>query len=201
MKEPLRERGFSLVELMVVVIVLMIMTLAIVPQFGGTYRGEALRSAGRELASVVQLASSQAVISGRAHRLRLDPRSGRFWIVAAADEGEAGFAAAQGLPGGSGEVDPRIQVTLGRLMPAGEGEEDSPGEAGPPVAVPPPVEAAETFGSQDDDLAPAIEFRPDGTSEDRVVQLSDQDGFVLALRIHAATSRVRLRSHGRRGPE
>lgn len=163
-------RGFSLVELMVVVTVLLALTVMILPELGGTLEGELLRAAGRELVGVMELAQSQAVISQRAHRLRIDERDGRFWIEAPLGEGQPGFAPAPGLPGSVGEIDRRIRL---QVRTAGE-DASREGSSG------------------------TIHFRPDGTAEAGEVLLEDREGFRLALQVHPTTARVRAINLGRK---
>jgi len=40
----------------------------------------------------------------------------------------------------------------------------------------------------------SVTFYPDGTAEDRQVELTDRDGFRLALRINPITSRVQIKA-------
>lgn len=166
-------RGFSLVELMVVVTVLLALTVMILPELGGALEGELLRAAGRELVAVMQLAQSQAVTSQRAHLLRIDTRDGRFWIEAPLGEGESGFAPAHGLAGSAGEIDRRIRL---QVRSAGE---KAPAE----------------------DSSGTIHFRPDGTADAGEVLLEDREGFRLALRVHPTTARVRAVNLGRKAIE
>ena len=41
-------------------------------------------------------------------------------------------------------------------------------------------------------LQDAISFYPDGTADDREIELRDPDGYGLALRVNPVTSRVQL---------
>lgn len=174
-----RVRGFSLVELMVVVAVLGILAAIVAPSFQGTYEEALLSSASRELISAVRMAHGQAVATGRVTRLRFEPGKGTYSIEAAGGDGWGGtaagpgFAPVKGLPFDGGRIDPRIRVAVQSRGEAPEGRGESP--AGRESAR----GGAET-----------IHFRPDGTADPRVVVLEDREGFSIELRIDSSTSRV-----------
>src|SRR5436190_24011906 len=73
--------GFSLVELMVVLVLIGIMTAVIVPEMKGTYEDARLRATSRRLVGVFHLAYSRAVSLNQLHRVRFDRISGRYVIV------------------------------------------------------------------------------------------------------------------------
>jgi type II secretory pathway pseudopilin PulG len=163
---------------MVVIVVLMILTAMILPQFGGTYQDALLRSHGRQILEALNLAYSQAVTTGKRVRLRLDPGRGRFWLEERGEEGDGGFHPVAGLPGGAGELDPRISL-----------EVRAPREG--------MSRAAEDRPERDRDQGESgeiqsVTFRPDGTAQAREILLRDRDGFSMALRIEANTARARL---------
>ena len=182
-----RGRGFTLVELMVVVLVLAVLTGALIPEMMGTYEDALLRGTGRKLADAIGLASSQAVATGKTYRLRLLADKGLYRIETLVEGSREGprFAPAEGLPSAEGAIDRRIAVEMQPGAAAAPGEEapddrssgDSSGEAGPG----------------------AIELRPDGTAGGAVIVLRDPNGFRLALRVLPATSRVRIASLPREG--
>ena len=73
-------RGFTLIELMIVIVLLGIVGLAILPEMKGVYQDALLRSAGRELLDAFHLAYSRAVSLNRTHRVRIEESSRRFFI-------------------------------------------------------------------------------------------------------------------------
>ncbi len=168
-------RGFSLLELMVVLSLLAILSAMIVPQFASGYQDAILRAAGREVLSVMNLAYSEAVSLHRPHRLRFDVSEGRYWLEARREGDPEGFAPARGVPGSSGRLDRRISIFLKR-----------PSE-------PDPLEARDITAQEPSGSGDAVLFRPDGTAEAREILLRDRDGFGLSLGIDPVTARVRLR--------
>ena len=112
--------AFSLIELMVVVVLLVIMTALIVPEMRSTFEDAVLRSASRKLVSAMNLAHSRAVTLQQMHRLVLDPAAGRFVIERRArNEEGTGYVAMSDVPAGSGDLDKRITIQIQK-----EGEEN-----------------------------------------------------------------------------
>jgi prepilin-type N-terminal cleavage/methylation domain-containing protein len=78
--------GFTLVELLVVMILIgLILSLAL-PRFSGFGEGEQARSAARYLAGMALEAHSQAVTETRPYYLCLNLKKGRYWLSLARPE-------------------------------------------------------------------------------------------------------------------
>src|ERR1041384_1216227 len=75
--------GFSLMELMVVLVLIGIMTAVIVPEMKGTYEDALLRATSRRLVDVFHIAYSRAVSLNQLHRVRFDKVSGRYFVESA----------------------------------------------------------------------------------------------------------------------
>ncbi len=167
------DRGFTLVELMVVIIVVSILTAVMVPQFTGTHEEELLRAAGRDLVGAMKYASSQAVTRHQVHRLHIDPRKGAFWL-----EAETRFRDFERISEGAGRMDERITVFVRSsraVLETGTSE------------IPPPLP------EEGDPVPPeVIRFRADGTADGREIELRDRSGFGLRLVVNPVTSRILL---------
>lgn len=169
--------GFTLMELMVVVVMIGIMTALIIPEMKGTYEDALLRSTGRKLVSVIRLANSRAITRSQIQRVRIDSREGRVSIEGGSAKGQANNANNE-LPGGDGKLDSRITV---EIKQAGDGPSES-------------SDAVPGFVSGDDlgkrSQEQTITLYPDGTAEAVEIVLRDREGFRLGLRINPITARV-----------
>src|SRR5262245_29762181 len=116
----MRRRAFTLIELMVVIVLLVILTAMILPEMRGTFEDAVLRSTARKLVSAMNLAHSRAVTLQQLHRLVLDRTGGRFVVERAAHDGEGRrYVSLSDVPGGGGELDKRITIDVHK-----DGEED-----------------------------------------------------------------------------
>jgi type II secretion system protein H len=173
------KRGFTLIELMVVIVLISILTAMIIPEMRGTFQDALLRSTARKLVDVLTLANSSAITTSRPLVVQLDIRGSRYRIQKGSRGSEqAGNTSTQEVTGGEGNIDPRISVRVRKV-------EEEPDEDSEPVSE-----------SRKDSDQPApegdISFYPDGTADAAEIQLRDRDGFRLALRINPATSRVQI---------
>lgn len=178
--------AFTLLELMVVCVVIGIMTAMILPEMRGTFEEARLRSGGRRLLSVFQLARSRAIILRESQRVRFDEASGRCYLERKArpEEGAGGYVSAGVALGAGGAWDRQLEMEfrrVGAVDETADGEWRRAGEGG-------------DWGSE---LVEAITFYADGTADAGEIVLRDRQGFRLGLRVHGATGRVELRELGR----
>jgi len=176
-----RRHGFTLIEMMMVLLLMATMTALIVPEMQGTYEEALLRSTCGELANAFSLASSQAVSLDQLHRVRLDRQTGRYFVErrVPATRGKD-YLPVRDLPGSEGKIDPRITIEFRRPS---EAAPVAPDREASPLAEPdlPAGELDET-----------IAFYPDGTADAREILLRDRNGFRLAFRINPITARVQM---------
>ena len=177
-----RNGAFSLIELMVVLMLIGIMTAMIIPQMKGTFEDALLRSTGRKLIDVFNLASSRSITLGQAHRVRLDLKKGHYSVERTMPEREQGIGLIQvpDIPGGDGRIDTRITVEVHNAA-------DDPSE--PLDQDPAFVTGAEARNRAKEE---AIGFYADGTADAAEIVLRDREGFRLALRINPITARIRI---------
>ena len=174
--------GFSLIELMVVIVLIGIMAAMIVPEMKGTYEDALLRATSRRLVDVFHLAYSRAVSLNQLHRVRFDRITGRYLIERAVQAGEngSGFARARDIPGGEGTLDRRISIEIRKQDEA------------PPSVTDQGMSAASEEDQDVRNREEGFAFYSDGTADAGEVLLRDRDGFRLVLRINAVTARVQI---------
>jgi len=164
---PNSQSGFTLIELMVVLILIGIFSGLMFAEMRGTYEDSLLRSTARKIISAANLAASQAVTLNRAHFLFLERDSSRLRIrmeqESASEEQET--------------LDSRIKVEVRPLKEPSDEESD---------------DVLATEGQKQRDME-EIEFFPDGTADAREITLRDRMGVELVLRINPVTGRIRIR--------
>src|SRR5436305_10901608 len=104
--ERSREKGFTLIEMMIVVILIGIMTAMIIPEMKGTFQDALLRSTGRRLVETLNLANSHAVSLNQAHQVVFDRRAHRYTIerTLRTSQQNSEPAPLADIPGGQGEI-------------------------------------------------------------------------------------------------
>lgn len=159
---------------MVVVVLIGILAAAIIPEMKGSFDDALLRSTGRDLAGVFDLASSRAVGFNERYRVKFDTEDGRYEVERQVHHGQTeDYVPLRDVSGAEGRVDTRITVEISR--PGDEISENNP-------------ETDETSQPVED----AISFYPDGTADAAVIRLRDRAGFQLELRLNPVTARVSL---------
>jgi type II secretion system protein H len=150
--------GFTLVELLLVMTLLVIAAGLAVPRLAQSFGGRAVEEEGRRLLALTRLAASRAAAEGVPVRLWIDPAAGRYGV-----EQERGYTAGDSRAV-SFDVDPSCQLEFLAAEPPEVSELDLP-----------PVAPAERDG---------ILFLPDGlidpSSAPRIV-VRQRNGGALAL--------------------
>ncbi len=199
--------GFTLIELIVVIVLMGILAAMIVPEMRGSHGDALLRAGGRELANVCAMASSRAVSFGKVHRVLVDPVTRRFQVerrVRGPDR-EQSFVPVRDVAGCDGQLGGTLSV---QVRPAGVRSEADPGEGSPEEPAGGGMDRESdgemagggTDPGEAEDGAPgqALSFYPDGTADRREIVLRDPDGFGLILRVNPVTARVRILNLPRR---
>ena len=171
-------QGFTLIELMTVIVIIAIMTAMIIPEMRGTFEDALLRSTSRNLVSVFDLASSRAVSLNQLHRVRLDTSTGEYLVERRVRSGgQETFLPLADISGCSGALDKRITIEVRR-------PEDAAMESGDSLHPAP-------------NLSEAISFYADGTADAALVTLQDREGVRLGLKLNPITARVHIVEGGR----
>jgi prepilin-type N-terminal cleavage/methylation domain-containing protein len=84
-----RNSGFTLVELILVILLISILTGLSTPLFRKTLSGLVLKNASFDLAQFINYAREMAIVEKTPHKLNLDFENGKYWITryAVSEEG------------------------------------------------------------------------------------------------------------------
>lgn len=109
--------GFTLIELMVVIVLIAIMSTMIIPEMQGTYDDAILRSSSRSLVNLLNMTSTRSVTANQICRIRFDLTTGQYSVEKCVRERatEYEFTPLTDDPDCEGKIDSRL--TLSALKP------------------------------------------------------------------------------------
>jgi prepilin-type N-terminal cleavage/methylation domain-containing protein len=163
-------RGFTLIELMVVLVIISMFSAMIVPSIAAALRGTGLRSTGNQVCEVLNFAYMSAVTRHRPVVVNIDAGRRLCWVsayrsslpwLAEPNESETQTLATMELPEGT-----RLTVTRGETSP---------------------------FSAAESQPWEVITFRSDGGTEDALIELTSMRGERFEIEILGATGEVRGR--------
>jgi len=171
-------------ELILVLVLIAIMAALIVPEMKGSFEDSLLRSSGRKLVDVFNLASSRAISFNQQYRVHLEQSTGRYIVERQAGDSQDSndFEPVTDIAALQGQIDPRIAIEVRASQ-----EESTEG------ADNPPKDELNTFL-----LKNGINFYPDGTADGCEIMLRDRMGFRLILEVNPITAALHLRDEGER---
>src|SRR5882757_3932215 len=81
MNRRTRQSGFTLLELMLVMLIITIVLAMAAPSMRGWRRATNLKGAAEDFITVTRYARVQAVTNGAVHRVILEPATGRYYVA------------------------------------------------------------------------------------------------------------------------
>ena len=160
----MKNRGFTLIELAVVIVILGVMIALVVPRLGEIGDANLKRSA-RHLTGMIRFLHEESQAKKSEYRLRFDVQDGRYWAesfkILSLSEGVGEFRKTTSVIGGEGSL---FGQTTFRDIKAGSHPDD-----------------------------PYILFRPDGWVEATIIHLRDGSDRDFSLLVKPLTGNTELR--------
>jgi type II secretory pathway pseudopilin PulG len=167
---------------MVVLVLIAILSAMILPEMRGSFGNALLRSSGRELINVFELAYSRSVSLNQIHVVRFEESTGRYAVARRVPRrgNEPEFAPLKDVAGSSGKLDERIRLKV--RASADKSQENEGGND----------HLSDSRQEGGRETAGVVSFYPDGTADPAEVLLRDRAGFGLRLQIDPITARIKL---------
>ena len=184
-------RGYTLLELLLVLTILVILAAVAYPSIDGMFRHERLQAAADSVRAAMVQARAHAMEEARPYRFAVIPGRRNFRV--APDSPDYWSGGETPTPTDPNNLPLVLEDKLPRGVPFALGEA---GTAAPP----------ESGASGDNDQAdpsayvPVAIFLPDGSaSEDKVIALQVNGGLGMTIRLRALTGSVTVRQERRGG--
>jgi prepilin-type N-terminal cleavage/methylation domain-containing protein len=178
--------GFTLMELILVMVIIAILAMAIVPSLSNFRIGRANANTATQLIALSQFARTQSISEGRPYRLVLDPDRGTYQLLAEDDSGV--FQPAQGDNGQTYSIDKgvKMQVMLqqapnAQMSISADVQQDA---VQVPLAVADPtVQTPNTLMVNRRDVKDGtyVEFEPSGRTDTVRIILTDRLGSPIRV--------------------
>jgi type IV fimbrial biogenesis protein FimT len=80
-RNPRQPGGFTLIELMLVMLIITVVLGMAAPSLRGWRRGTTMKGAAEDFITITRYARVQAVANGAVHRVILEPATGRYYVA------------------------------------------------------------------------------------------------------------------------
>ncbi|MBM3471882.1 MAG: type II secretion system protein GspH [Armatimonadetes bacterium] len=189
--------GFTLIELMVVLTILILLAGLVAPSFVRQYHEAKLRSTVRDLVALMQYARSQAVVEGTTYRLNIDRDGGRVWVTYYESASQ-----------NTSDEEPRFvedETILGAARQLPEGVTILEVQLGDEALAQLSEEALDQINALSNRLneegTPFIAFAPSGTTDGARILLENDYEDRLAVALDAITGRTQVLEEDEFAPE
>jgi len=164
-------------ELMVVLVILGLAAGLVLPRFAAAHSRAALKSGARDIITMLAYARNQATSEGRSYRVEIDPASAEFHTTYfdPDQDPEQPYVPHEGILGGVLALPRGVSFTHVAVGEAAGG-----------------VMAFGSAPSSDTSGRTAIRFSPDGTADQAVIVILNEDGDELTIMLDQFTGRARV---------
>jgi prepilin-type N-terminal cleavage/methylation domain-containing protein len=178
--------GFTLMELILVMVIIAILAMAIIPSLSNFRIGRANANTATQLIALSQFARTQSISEGRVYRLVLNPDKGTYQLLVEDDGGA--FQPAQGDNGQTYTVDKGVKMQV-MLQQAANTKMNIPintqqNAVQQPLEVnDPTVQTPNTLMVNQRDVKDGtyVEFQPSGRTDTVRITLTDRLNFPIRV--------------------
>jgi prepilin-type N-terminal cleavage/methylation domain-containing protein len=195
--------GFTLIELICVMLIIAIMAALIAPSFTKFGASRGLDNAGRRVVALAQYARAQAISQAKTYRLNFDESSGKFWLTVD-DDGSGVFTPPANDWGQSFSMPPGVSIKLEQsLTPPPSYFLNVPATVQQTQTTVPQPNGGRLLNGQQGGVAGQlvvyphgdgdyIEFQPNGRTDPVTIWLTDAHGRRLELWCGSPTERLQI---------
>lgn len=182
-------RGFTLLEILLVVVIIGMAAAVGVPMFARSFKGAKLRAATRTVLMVHRHAQTKAVLGQRYTAILFDTVKGTLEMV---DQGQSGEQKPDAFFGSVGGDAAAPDAEPGGEEPGAEAD-----GAAPPVSklerrLEEGVKILSFRGGREIDDIHYVSFYPNGMCEAYELQLGDEEGRTARIRVNAVTGKAKV---------
>jgi prepilin-type N-terminal cleavage/methylation domain-containing protein len=190
-RRRLAEAGFTLLELMAVVVILALVASLAIPYAGGQ-SSRTLRLQAQRLAADLELARQRTVVTGIPHRMQIDLEEARYWLEWRQSGPDAGEPVAD--PEEPAEIGPDSPIDLAPPRQVVADFRPLPNQFGRDARLDEGTifEGVETPESWIDTGVVSVHFERDGGAEPSAIVLANESGDRLLLEVLPLADSVRI---------
>lgn len=178
--------GFTLLEILLVVVIVGIAAAVAVPTFARSFRGAKVRASTRTVLGMHRNAQTKAVLGQRYMALLFDERKGTLELVeqGAPDPKKDSFFGAVGGGGGMGEVTTGADAATDPSSPAPTSQSVRRLEEG--------VGILSFRGGRELDELHYVNYYPNGMCEAFEIEIGDDQGRTARIQVDAVTGKAKV---------
>ncbi len=182
-----RRRGFTLLEIIMVVVIIAIASAVAVPMFARSFRGAKLRSSTRTVTMMHRNAQSKAVLGQRYMALLYDEVKGTVELVDQGQPEQKKDAFFGGLGSSSG---------MGEVVSGGEDTAEPAAQGAQSVRVRQMEEGVSVLsfrGGKEFDGIYYVSYYPNGMCDGYTVKIGDDKNHTAEIKIDAVTGKAKVK--------
>lgn len=170
-----RSRGFTLLELILVLVVLAVIVAMTIPSMRGLAQGRGVESCSGQLLSLAHYARSQAIAEGTTYRLYVDPDQRMYYL--ARQDGPEFFP---------------LGTEFGRMFTVPDDVQLEWDESYVSQQLQVASETGKLIPEREATAVPYVDFRASGRTDPCLIRLTDRTGEVTQLVCPSATEMMRM---------